>query len=176
LEAGNAGWNEVDVRRKYQLSYTRIVQSRNPFTYYQVLAGSFALYLIAPLRDFVLITPLGPHPDPSSVWIRPRDMEVWVMYPLVLSGIIFQMVMNYRAKSFAGDYKLRAWSEFVEVLLRLTPHTLSWISGSVGGASDVLRDGFLLEDLVYMCVVGAFAIQASIYASVRQDIEDKGSE
>jgi hypothetical protein len=77
-------------------------------------------------------------------------MEVWpwVMYPLVLSGIIFQIVINYRAKSFAGNYKWTAWAEFVEMLLRLTPHTLSWISGSAGGAPGVLRDGFLLEDLV----------------------------
>jgi hypothetical protein len=96
------------------------------------------------------------------------------MYPLALSGIIFQIVMNPRAKSFAGDYKWTAWAEFVEVLLRLNPHTLSWIPGSVGGG--VLRDGFLLGDLVYMCIIGAFAVQAGIYPSVRQNIQEECSE
>lgn len=95
------------------------------------------------------------------------------MFPLILSGLIFQIVMNYRAKSFAGDYKVTARIEFVEVLLRLTPHALSWI---YGGASDVLRDGFTLEDLIYMCAIGTFAVQASIYPSVRQDLEDEGNE
>ena len=97
-----------------------------------------------------------------------KAIENYLVHPLYLAGIIFQVVLNHRSKTFAGEYKVAAWIDVVVRLISFVGY-IPWLAWRSGG----IRDPFSLEDAVSFGLIVVFAVQGVLYRRVEQDIEDK---
>ncbi|KAJ2929904.1 hypothetical protein H1R20_g7159, partial [Candolleomyces eurysporus] len=134
-----------------------------------ILVGVFSFYFIDTLRDFPLISRVGPAPDPvPAELVTSNAISKYLTSPLSLCGIIFQVMLNYRSKTFAGGYKLAAWIHLVLHLITLVVYIprLAW-------RTEGIRDPFSLRDAVDLGLTVVVAVQGVLYKRVEQDIEDK---
>ncbi|KAJ2932378.1 hypothetical protein H1R20_g4723, partial [Candolleomyces eurysporus] len=134
-----------------------------------ILVGVFSFYFIDTLRDFPLISRVGPAPDPvPAELVTPNAISKYLTNPLSLCGTIFQVILNYRSKTFAGEYKLAAWIGLVLHLITLVVYIprLAW-------RAEGTRGPFSLRDAVDLGLTVVVAVQGVLYKRVEQDIEDK---
>ncbi|RXW19303.1 hypothetical protein EST38_g6558 [Candolleomyces aberdarensis] len=134
-----------------------------------ILVGVFTLYFIDTLRDLPLISRLGPTPDPvPAELLTPNAIKNYLVNPLLLCGTIFQVILNYTSKTFAGGYKLAVWMHLVSYLISVVAYIpqLAWRAGGI-------RHPMLLGNAVTMGSIIVFAVQGVLYKRVEQDIEDK---
>ncbi|KAJ2932404.1 hypothetical protein H1R20_g4725, partial [Candolleomyces eurysporus] len=134
-----------------------------------ILVGVFSLYFIDTLRDLPLISRIGPTPDPDPAeLVTPNAVKNYFVNPLSLCGTIFQVILNYRSKTFAGGYKLAAWMHVVSHLISLVPY-IPWLAWRAGG----IRPPISLGAALTTGSIIVFAVQGVLYKRVEQDIEDK---
>ncbi|KAF6754770.1 hypothetical protein DFP72DRAFT_898713 [Ephemerocybe angulata] len=134
-----------------------------------ILIASFSLYLASPLRKYPLIAHVGPAPDiPDTNTALYSNFQEYALLPLELSAFAFQLLLNCRAKTFAGQYKLAAWLGLIEFVCNISV----WLPGIRG--EDHVRPAFTVGDLVIGGVTLGWAVQAWLYPRVEQDVgEDK---
>ncbi|KAF5318932.1 hypothetical protein D9611_013689 [Ephemerocybe angulata] len=137
-----------------------------------VAAVSLLLHFVEPLRNYAFIPSVGPEQDPNPAGTELASALVsYGATPIHCAADFYQIFLNYRAKTFAGQYKVNAWiGLFVHVILAILPY-VSWISGEA-----TFRDAYTTTTFVYQCNFVAYAVQAFIYPRVSQDDEDTESD
>ncbi|RXW19290.1 hypothetical protein EST38_g6566 [Candolleomyces aberdarensis] len=130
--------------------------------------GVFTFNFIDTLRDLPVVSRLGSAPDPVSADVTAKAIENYLANPFFLSGTIFQVVLNYRSKTFAGGYRLAVWMHLVLYLIGLAEY-IPWLAWRAGG----LREPFSLGGAVRLGWTIVFAVQSPLYMKIEQDIEDK---
>jgi len=92
-------------------------------------------------------------------------MYAYMASPLLTTGDMYQIILNHRHKTFAGQYKLTLLIQLFEQLV-LRP--MLYIPRVVGDIS--LRNEYALVDLKDLAMTLAWALQAVIYPKVSQDV------
>ncbi|TEB26708.1 hypothetical protein FA13DRAFT_1776774 [Coprinellus micaceus] len=137
---------------------------------FTVLISIFALHVFGPL-SYPIRHHIGPAPDPmSSQHDHFIALEKFLLSPLNMAGDIFQLILNYRSRTFAGQYKLAAWLMLVMYVLDFASET-EWVVGKV-------LVGRPLEAawVVYLIPLAVWVVQAVLYPKVAQDIDEKENE
>ncbi|KAK7046050.1 hypothetical protein VNI00_007045 [Paramarasmius palmivorus] len=116
----------------------------------------FSIYLIARI-------------DPPKAEITHAWTWAWVFYsPLFITGHLCQIVLNYRSKVFAGDYKLSVYLWAMETVCDLASH-LEWVMGN-----DRAGTGWTVGDAGLMLLVGVLVLQAlSLRDESKPEAEDE---
>ncbi|KAJ6562522.1 hypothetical protein B0H19DRAFT_1248232 [Mycena capillaripes] len=113
------------------------------------------------------------HPPPSST---DGDSNIishvfaYAYFPLKLTGDIFQLLLNYRSRTFAGSYKLTVVLACIYAMLVLT-HFMPLVVGRYEA-----RPGLSIWEAVEMVLLAAMAWQAAVLPKVTQKMEDEDSE
>lgn len=83
-----------------------------------------------------------------------------------MAADVFQLVLNHRSKTFAGQYKLTAWLMLAMYVIDFASES-EWVVGKVlvGRALEVVW-------VVYLVPLVAWAVQAVLYPKVVQPSED----
>jgi hypothetical protein len=142
----------------------------HPIQSIQVLISIFALHVFGPL-SYPIRHHIGPAPDPmSSQHDHFIALEKFLLSPLNMAGDIFQLILNYRSRTFAGQYKLAAWLMLVMYVLDFASET-EWVVGKV-------LVGRPLEAawVVYLIPLAVWVVQAVLYPKVAQDVEEKEND
>ncbi|KAF6745662.1 hypothetical protein DFP72DRAFT_925470 [Ephemerocybe angulata] len=136
-----------------------------------VLFASLALYFSEWLSDYTLIPRSGPLPDapPPSMALF-KTMSSLILSPLITSADTYQLILNYRAKTYAGQYKLKAWLELLTEFVLSNASYVPWVAGK-----PTLRDAVPVSEVVYQLIVVGFAVQAALYPVVSQEPEEDES-
>ncbi|KAJ2928255.1 hypothetical protein H1R20_g8826, partial [Candolleomyces eurysporus] len=134
-----------------------------------ILTGVFTFTFIDTLRDLPLISRLGPTPDPLGAdLVIPNAIGSYLLSPLYLCGTIFQAVLNYRSKTFAGQHKLAAWMLLAVRVIDFAAYIpwLAWRAGEI-------RSPYSFGDSVTLGLAVVLVVQGVLYKKVPQDIEDE---
>lgn len=118
-----------------------------------------------PLREYALVPTLGPEPPRPDHYrdyyaLKPAAIESFIISPLLFSGDILQIVMNFQTKTFAGQYKISAWIGVVLRLIDWAPF-VPWVAGVV----DV-REAFTVSSATFFVPFAAAALQSLWYRDV----------
>ncbi|KAJ3520164.1 hypothetical protein NMY22_g12871 [Coprinellus aureogranulatus] len=138
---------------------------------FSVLVSIFALHLFGPL-SYPIRRHIGPDPDPLSSVHDQRfvTLDKLLLSPLNLAADVFQLIFNYRSRTFAGQYKLAAWLTLAMYVLDFASES-EWVVGKVlvGRALEVVW-------VVYLVPLVAWCVQAMLYPRVVQPSEDTDKE
>ncbi|KAF9557906.1 hypothetical protein CPC08DRAFT_819607 [Agrocybe pediades] len=128
-----------------------------------------AIFGISYMTDFTIIASATPAPAQTITWNKMILLcQSLFVFPLMTLGHILQLVMNYQSKTFAGMYKLAAYTGFLAVLFMLPAAYTHDNTLMIGDDVSVSQ---LFEGLFY----GAMAIQALIYPRPdlsKDDVDD----
>ncbi|KAJ3574380.1 hypothetical protein NP233_g1803 [Leucocoprinus birnbaumii] len=119
-----------------------------------------------------LLSPASPHPLNSLHKHMPRVIELMSNITLTFSlgGTVLQLVMNYHSKTYAGSYKINAYTLLFTRVLK----TLLFSKALVGKSTSA--NGYSYIDVLGFGVSGVNAVQAYLYRSVRASAEVDESE
>ncbi|KAK7026801.1 hypothetical protein VNI00_015459 [Paramarasmius palmivorus] len=108
-------------------------------------------YFISPFNVY-LIAPVDPPTTPTShAWTW-----AWALInPLYITGRLCQIMLNYRSRVFAGDYKVTVYLWAMSTLCGLISH-LEWVMGN-----DRVKTGWSVGDACYAAMVGILVVQAT---------------
>ncbi|KAJ7485154.1 hypothetical protein B0H11DRAFT_2018308 [Mycena galericulata] len=127
-------------------------------------------YLLSPDEYHVLSAHL-PKPSsadyPTNIVSRLYGL---VFFPLKFTGVVSQLLLNHRSKTFAGGYKIAVAVRFILLVLALIVY-----SPSIVGRFDA-RPGFSAPQVVDMISLTAMIYQASRFPKTTQKLEDEDSE
>ena len=106
----------------------------------------------------------------SSPHDRFIAVDKFLISPLNMAGDIFQLILNYRSRTFAGQYKLAAWLMLVVYVMDFASET-EWVVGTVlvGRPLEVVW-------VVYLIPLAVWVAQAVLYPKVAQDLEEKEND
>ncbi|KAJ7207989.1 hypothetical protein GGX14DRAFT_634694 [Mycena pura] len=127
-------------------------------------------YLFSPDEYHVLpplIPPRSPEDHPTNSVAR---ISALLSFPLAFTGNLSQLLLNHRARTFAGSYKLAVSLRFVSAMLALVLY-----SPALVGRFDA-RPGFSVPGAVDLFVLAATMWQAAIFPKVVQNAEDEDTE
>ncbi|KIJ29221.1 hypothetical protein M422DRAFT_37029 [Sphaerobolus stellatus SS14] len=149
---------------------SRRTDSRTSWKLMALVYLSFAgLYYFLNPDQIELIPSKGyPNPDPVDRKLV-LLLKPFTGSPVVRTGQIFQLLLNYRSSHFAGMYKIRAYLTVATAIMGLGLHMPS---------TSPFRDGYTLENLLDFVWAAALAWQAATLAGVSQgnDSDDPENE
>ncbi|KAJ3523861.1 hypothetical protein NMY22_g11250 [Coprinellus aureogranulatus] len=139
-----------------------------------ILLAVFLADTAAIVFDEFAITPrVGPVPDDIAPTLQGRildNIKNFVPESLPLLGQIYQLTLNYRLKTFAGQHKSAVWlALFVFCLERIG--NLLWVVGEM----PVLQP-LTLGDFVYFIPYVVAVVQAVRYPKAKEVEEDEHEE
>ncbi|EPQ26054.1 uncharacterized protein PFL1_06263 [Pseudozyma flocculosa PF-1] len=100
---------------------------------------------------------------PSTGIDRLRDGLWNVVWAWSLTAQVGQLVFNQACGRYAGDFRLKAWSDFGSLVVGVAFQQLSLVSGWTDK-----REAVVVSDLVQLLVYGVAALQAWRFAGVVQ--------
>ncbi|KAF7290584.1 hypothetical protein MIND_01298500 [Mycena indigotica] len=137
----------------------------------QLCLALIALYsFFSPEEYYVLPGQLPPRTaddHPKNIVSR---LAAFLIFPLTFTGIVSQIYLNYRSKTFAGMYKLSVTLRFVAELLRLATYSTSLV-----GRFDA-KPGLSIPAVVDLVLLGVTMWQASTLPKVLQNAQDEDAD
>jgi hypothetical protein len=93
-----------------------------------------------------------------------------VQFPLKITGVLSQLLLNQRSKTFAGSYKITVALRCIQALLNLAVFI-----PSVVGRYDA-RPGLSVLDVADWIMLSILAWQAVVFPKVTEKMEDEDNE
>jgi hypothetical protein len=134
----------------------------------QIFLGIWLSLSALNLSGRYLIAPVAPPHDavdfPPSILTNPNLTDF--VTALQLTGRVLQIILNYRAKLFAGQYKAAAVAGLAATLLR-SAESVRWV---VGPAE--VSPGVSYANVIWDVTLGLYCWQAAWYSSRIPEDED----
>jgi hypothetical protein len=134
----------------------------------QIFLGIWLSFSALNLSSRYLIAPVAPPHDaldaPLSI-LANQNLTDFVT-ALQLTGRVLQIILNYRAKLFAGQYKAAAVAGLAATLLR-SAESVRWV---VGPAE--VSPGVSYANVIWDVTLGLYCWQAAWYSSRIPEDED----
>ncbi|KIJ29222.1 hypothetical protein M422DRAFT_37030 [Sphaerobolus stellatus SS14] len=150
---------------------SRRMDSRTSWIAMALVYLSFAgLYYFLSPGEFDLIPSKGyPDPDPTEPSMISK-LEPFTGAPVVWTGQIFQLLLNYRSGTFAGMYKIQTYLTLAISIMSITLRT------PIAIGTSPFQDAFTLEILLEFLWAAALAWQAATFAGIPQNFDDLDEE
>ncbi|KAF7344378.1 hypothetical protein MSAN_01918800 [Mycena sanguinolenta] len=149
-------------RIKVGVCVTLIVANYVSIKYYSFVPLGY--YIVAPLHP-----PLGPD-DQTTVSNPFAWAYAAASAPLALTGLLSQILLNQRSKTFAGRYKVAVVVGCIEAILRMV-NFLPFVIGRF----DV-RPGLSVAQVIEYTLRATMAWQAVVFPSVTEKTEEEDSQ
>lgn len=141
----------------------------------KISAVIFAVCFATPLREYELISAVGPEDDElpqlgQLLTLDPESLGYFIVAALEHAAVLYQMLLNYRAKTFAGQYRWGAW-------MALCVSITEWLYfvPCFVGVVELRRPVSVSTVIASSCVFG-MALQAVLYPSPDQEIAGKSGD
>ncbi|KAJ7666901.1 hypothetical protein DFH06DRAFT_1185007 [Mycena polygramma] len=130
-----------------------------------------AVYYFFSPEEYHLLSAHHPHPGSSDQPTNSLARTYAILFgPLQLTGTLAQLLLNYRAKTFAGSYKAAIGLRAVIMVLALGMYV-----PTVVGRFDA-RPGLAVSQIVEMVALAVALWQAAVFPKVVQKVGDEDSE
>jgi hypothetical protein len=128
-------------------------------------------YYFPSLFNYFVLGSRLPNPGPKDV-ITNVVARVYarVNYPLKITGVLSQLLLNQRSKTFAGSYKITVVVSCMNTVLNL-----ALFIPSIVGRYDA-RPGLSVLNIADWIMLAILAWQAVVFPKVTEKMEDEDSE
>lgn len=154
----------------------RLEAGAGSVTFFGIVAAVLVLCFVTPLREYVLIAGVGPKevidiPGLHQLLsLNPASLEYFLVAACSLAGVLHQMLLNYRAKTFAGQYRWGAWLGLCTVITEWL-YSVPWVVGVVDFRGPVS----IFTMVSFLCVCGT-GFQAVLYRSPNQETRERSDD
>ncbi|KAJ7150717.1 hypothetical protein C8R46DRAFT_497288 [Mycena filopes] len=144
------------------------LDARTGWGWNAAIFGALALtFYFLELENWMLIEPLAPRTVPGDVRGQYSSNVGAVVEALKITGVIMQLILNYRSKTFAGQYKVSAVVAAADTVLGHAG-SAAWLVGR----SEVMP-GVSWAEVLWDVVLGVGCWQAWRYSSrIPEDEEE----